>query len=86
MCLAIPGRVESVSGDAFTRSARVSFGGVTRDVSMVFVPQAAVGDYVLVHVGFALEVIDPQEAEKTLALLEEMGGLDEFDENSAYQA
>jgi hydrogenase expression/formation protein HypC len=82
MCLAIPGRVEALTGDdAITRSGRVSFGGVARDVSMVFVPQAAVGDYVLVHVGFALDIIDPDEAEKTLALLEEMGGLDEFDEN-----
>jgi hydrogenase expression/formation protein HypC len=87
MCLAIPGRVEALSGDdALTRSGRVSFGGAARDVSMVFVPQVVVGDYVLVHVGFALDIIDPDEAEKTLALLEEMGGMDEFDENGGQTA
>jgi len=78
MCLAIPGQILSVSGkDALTRVGRVDFGGVTKEVSLAFVPEAGVGDYVVVHVGCALTKIDPDEAQRTLALLAEVGVLAE---------
>jgi hydrogenase expression/formation protein HypC len=59
----------------FARTARVQFGGTVRQVRLDFVPDAAVGDYVLVHVGFALSKIDEQEAQRTYQLLEELGNL-----------
>jgi hydrogenase expression/formation protein HypC len=72
MCLAIPGRVLSVSGDdLIARIGRVDFGGVVKEVNLAFVPEASVGDYVLVHVGCALTKIDPEEAHRTLLLLGE---------------
>jgi len=73
MCLAVPGRIMSVSGDdPLMRMAKVSFGGVLKDVSLAYVPEAGVGDYVIVHVGFALNRLDEAEALETLALLEEL--------------
>jgi hydrogenase expression/formation protein HypC len=70
MCLAIPGRVLNVSGDdPITRVGRVDFGGVVKEVNLAFVPEARVGDYVVVHVGCALARIDPEEARRTLAML-----------------
>ncbi|NUN97250.1 MAG: HypC/HybG/HupF family hydrogenase formation chaperone [Candidatus Omnitrophica bacterium] len=73
MCLAVPGRVESIRGeDPLTRSAKVSFGGALKEVNLAFVPEAEVGDYVLVHVGCALVRIDPDEAERLFQLLEEL--------------
>lgn len=73
MCLAVPGRVESIRGeDPLTRSAKVSFGGALKEVNLAFVPEAEVGDYVLVHVGCALARIDPEEAERIFQLLEEL--------------
>jgi hydrogenase expression/formation protein HypC len=68
MCLAIPGRVLERTGEGL---ARVDFGGVRREVSVVFTPEAAEGDWVLVHVGFALATIDEDEAQATLELLGE---------------
>jgi hydrogenase expression/formation protein HypC len=74
MCLAIPARILSVSGDdSITRIGRVDFGGVVKDVSLAYVPDAQVGDYVVVHVGYALTKINPEDAARTLALLEEVG-------------
>lgn len=74
MCLGIPGRLEDVCIDERgMRMGRVSFGGVKRAVCLDFVPDAAVGDYVLVHVGFALSRLDAAEAEETLSLLKQMG-------------
>lgn len=73
MCLAIPGKVLSVEGDdpTFLRG-RVDFGGVKKEISLAFTPEAKVGDYVLVHVGFALSVVDEEEAGRIFATLEEM--------------
>ena len=68
MCLAIPGRVLSLEADG---SAKVDFGGVRRTVSVAFTPDAREGDWVLVHVGFALATIDEEEAQATLRLLGE---------------
>jgi hydrogenase expression/formation protein HypC len=73
MCLAVPGRILSVSGDdPLLRMAKVSFGGVVKDVSLAYVPEADVGDYVIVHVGFALNKVDEAEAVETLALLDQL--------------
>lgn len=77
MCLAVPGKLIDISvqdaqsldaefDPALQRRGRVSFGGVMKEVSLAYVPEAQIGDYVLVHVGFALSVIDPAEAERTL--------------------
>jgi hydrogenase expression/formation protein HypC len=70
MCLAIPGRITRVDGTM----ALVDFGGVTRETSLVLVPTAAVGDFVLVHAGFAIEVLNEQEAEETLSLFRDLAG------------
>ncbi len=76
MCLAVPGKIVSTSGDEgdpLMRMAKVSFGGVVKDVSLAYVPEAKVGEYVIVHVGFALNRLDEQEA---LKLLEEIQALE----------
>ncbi|MDJ0786496.1 MAG: HypC/HybG/HupF family hydrogenase formation chaperone [Myxococcota bacterium] len=73
MCLAVPGRVESVEGsDPLERRGSVDFGGVRREVQLAFVPEAERGDWVLVHVGFAIARIDEDEAERMLDELERM--------------
>lgn len=77
MCLAIPGRVIEVNEAGGLRAGRVQFGGVVRQVSLDFVPEASVGDYVMVHVGFAISKVDAVEAERTYQILQEMGGLAE---------
>jgi hydrogenase expression/formation protein HypC len=79
MCLAVPGKVIEIQGDdPFLRSARVSFAGVIKQVSLSCAPEAKLGDYVLVHVGVAISVVDPLEAEETLSYLRQMGELDEL--------
>lgn len=75
MCLAVPGRILDTVNDGDSRIARVDFGGVTRQVNLDFVPEANPGDYVLVHVGFAISRVDGEEAARTLELLGEMGQL-----------
>ena len=83
MCLAIPGRIESISDAAGVhRTGSVSFGGVLRDVNLAYVPQAAVGDYVMVHVGFALSVVDAEEAAQVFDYLKQMDELNELNEGS----
>lgn len=79
MCLAVPGRVVEIvdGGDAAFRVAKVDFGGIRKDVSLAYTPEAQIGKYVLVHVGFAISVIDEEEARRVFKLLEEMGGLKE---------
>jgi hydrogenase expression/formation protein HypC len=73
MCLAVPGKVLESMDIGSNRIAKVQFGGVTRNVYMDLLPEAGVGDYVLVHVGFAISKIDEEEAQRTYALLEELG-------------
>jgi hydrogenase expression/formation protein HypC len=76
MCLAIPGRVEQITeGDV--RMGRVNFGGVVKNVCLDYVPEVVVGDYTIVHVGFALSRIDEKTALETLDLFEKMGALEE---------
>jgi len=77
MCLAIPGKVVEFHNTDGVRMSKVDFGGVTREACLEYLPEAALGDYVLVHAGFAISKVDPGEAAKTLQLLAEMGGLDE---------
>lgn len=79
MCLAIPGKVLETYDRQGVRMAKVQFGGVTRESCVEYVPAAQAGDYVLVHVGFALSVIDEEEARRTYALLEELGQLGELE-------
>jgi hydrogenase expression/formation protein HypC len=77
MCLAIPGKVEEITTEGGLRVGRVNFGGVVKSVCLDYVPEVEVGDYTIVHVGFALSKIDEATAEQTLADFREMGMLDE---------
>lgn len=88
MCLAIPGKVLEEFEKGGLRMARVQFGGIVREAALDYVPEAKVGDYVLVHVGFAISTVDATEAARTYQLLEEMDQLTELkapvvDETSA---
>ena len=79
MCLAIPGKVESISGDdPLTRMGKVNFSGILKDASLAYVPEAKVGDYVIVHVGFALSRLDEAEAHKVFDYLKQMEELGEL--------
>ena len=86
MCLAIPGKVEEITTEGGLRVGRVNFGGVVKRVCLDYVPEVEVGDYTIVHVGFALSKIDEETAEKTLADFREMGVLEEelADEDAAF--
>lgn len=78
MCLAVPAKViELSSGDPLTRTGRADFGGIVKEINLAFTPEAELGDYVLVHVGFAISVLNEAEAEKVLA---ELAALDELEE------
>jgi hydrogenase expression/formation protein HypC len=77
MCLAIPGRIVEVNEDGLMRMGRVDFGGVTREICLAYVPEAQIGDYVIVHVGFAISQLDEDEAQETIQLLMESGILGE---------
>lgn len=81
MCLAIPGKVVSISNetDETSRPGKVSFGGILKEVNLCFLPEASVGDYVLVHVGVALSIVDEELAHETLNYLQQMGELDELE-------
>jgi len=83
MCLAIPGKVvETLESDGL-KVAKVSFGGMIKQVCLEYTPDAVPGDYVLVHVGFALSRIDEEEALRTYKLLEELGQLTELQDGNA---
>jgi hydrogenase expression/formation protein HypC len=79
MCLAIPGKVIEVYEEHGLRMGRVDFGGTVRRACLEHVSEAVLGDYVLVHVGFALSRVDPEEAERTYRLLEDLGQLGELE-------
>ena len=82
MCLAVPGKIESIDAtDPIFRSGKVNFGGILKRINLAYVPEANVGDYVLVHVGFAISTIDEQEAQETLGYLEKISELAEMEEN-----
>jgi hydrogenase expression/formation protein HypC len=79
MCLAVPGKIlETTGDDPYFRTGRVSFGGIVKEVSLACVPEAKVGDYVLVHVGMALSIVNEQEAGEVFTYLREMGELEEL--------
>lgn len=78
MCLAIPGQLLSITNDdPLMRMGKVRFGGIIKEVNLAYVPEAIVGDYVVVHVGFAISTLDASEAERVFAYLQELGALDE---------
>jgi hydrogenase expression/formation protein HypC len=80
MCLGVPGQVVEIEDDTIGMPmGTVSFGGVTKRVCFAYTPEAAVGDYVVVHVGFAISRIDEEQAQQAWAYLEEMGELDELE-------
>jgi hydrogenase expression/formation protein HypC len=81
MCLAVPGRILAIEGsDPILRSGTVDFSGVTKRVNLSYVPEAVVGDFVLVHVGFAISTVDEEEAAKVFSYLKEMGDLAELED------
>jgi len=81
MCLAVPGKILSVEGDdPLLRCGRVDFNGAVKQVNLAYVPEAKVGYYVLVHVGFAINTIDEEEANKVFQYLREMGDLAELED------
>jgi hydrogenase expression/formation protein HypC len=78
MCLAVPGKILSIiNDDGIMRTGRVSFGSMVKEVNLAYTPEASVGDYVIVHVGFAISTIDEQEAARVFAYLDELEALDE---------
>lgn len=84
MCLAIPGKIKSIEYhyDGLVRMAKVQFGGITKEASLEMVPAAKEGDYVLVHVGVAISIVNEEEAMLTFKYLEEIGEIDELAEAS----
>jgi hydrogenase expression/formation protein HypC len=80
MCLAVPGKIVSIHGDdPLLRTGRVDFAGIVKQVNLAYVPDARIGDYVLVHVGFAINTIDEAEAHQVFDYLKEMGELAELE-------
>ena len=77
MCLAIPGKILDIQEQIASKIGRVDFGGITRQVYLDFVPEATVGDYVIVHVGFAISRLDAEEAARAYELLRQSGALAE---------
>lgn len=78
MCLAVPGKIVSIQGsDPVFKSGRIDFGGVVREASLACVPEARVGDYVLVHAGMAISIVDQDEADQIFDYLRQMGDLAE---------
>jgi hydrogenase expression/formation protein HypC len=80
MCLAVPGKVVEISGEGELRMGKVDFSGVQRQACLAYVPEVELGDYVLVHVGFAISRIDEEQAKETLQALAEIGALSELDD------
>ena len=78
MCLAIPGKISALHENLGVPMAKVDFGGITREACLAYVPDARIGDYVLVHVGFAISRVDEEEAERTYRYLSEMDQLAEL--------
>ena len=79
MCLGIPGKVESIRGDdPLTRTGMVNFGGIVKEVCLAYVPEAAPGDYVIVHVGFAISTLSEEEANQVFEYLRQMDELEEL--------
>ncbi len=80
MCLAIPGRISALHESSGVPMAKVDFGGITRDACMSYLPNSKIGEYVLVHVGFAISAVDEEEAARTYQYLSEMDQLSELED------
>lgn len=80
MCLAIPGKILETHFEHSMRMAKVQFGGISKRICLEYVPEAEIGDYVLVHVGFALARIDEEEAKRVFEMLQGIGGLEELND------
>lgn len=79
MCLGVPGRIVSISGvTELDRTGKINFGGVIKEANLAYVPEAQVGDYVIVHVGFAISRLDEQEAEQTFEYLRQINELNDL--------
>ena len=83
MCLAVPGKLISIEdSSALTRTGKVNFGGILKEVNLAYVPEAKLGDYVLVHVGFAISIVDEAEANRVFEYLKQMDELTELGESA----
>jgi hydrogenase expression/formation protein HypC len=83
MCLAVPGKIVSIEGDdPIVRDGKVNFGGVVKRINLSLVPEAKIGDYVLVHVGLALSIVDEEEAKQVFEFLKTLGELSEIEGES----
>jgi hydrogenase expression/formation protein HypC len=86
MCLAVPGKIESIEGeDQIFRMGKIYFGGILKTVNLSCVPDARIGDYVLVHAGFAISVIDEEEARKTLECFDAINGIESIIETPKHR-
>jgi len=84
MCLAVPGRLLSITGDdPLMRTGKVSFGGILKEVNLACVPEAKIGDYVIVHAGLAISILDEEEAARTLDYLQQIEELGQRTPESA---
>jgi hydrogenase expression/formation protein HypC len=86
MCLGVPGKIVEIYEQSGLQMGKIDFGGVLREVCLAYVPEAKIGDYALVHVGFALNLLDEAEAQETLALLKEIGAFAEELETETAEA
>lgn len=83
MCLAVPGQILSVrDGDAYMRAGEVRFGGIVKEVNLALVPEARVGDYVVVHAGFAISILDESEAQQVFEYVRQMDAAESSVEES----
>jgi len=83
MCLAVPGKILSIEGDdPVLRCGRVDFSGIVKRINLAYVPEAKIGDYVLVHVGFAISMVDEDEAQQVFEYLRKIGELSELQEQA----
>ena len=84
MCLAVPGKILSIDAtDPIMRTGRVNFGGIVKEINLAYVPEANVGDYVVVHVGFAISIVDEEEANRVFEYLREMDELAELEDETS---
>jgi hydrogenase expression/formation protein HypC len=77
MCLGVPGKITEIYHENGLRMGKIDFGGVTREACLAYVPEAHIGDYTIIHVGFAISQLSEEEAQQTLALLREIADLEE---------
>ena len=82
MCLAVPGQILTIEGEDVLRLGRVNFGGIVKEVNLAYVPEARIGDYVVVHVGFAISVMDEHEATQVFEYLKQIDELGEIADGS----